>query len=113
MVGDFSVAAHSTVTMPARYLASKYRLAFVALVVHLLAPLRNQSGSFTEGMGIHARVVPSGFRISTRVMTSKLRQPAAGLGSKPCVLARRGNAAATESAPPALRNVRRSMMVSL
>src|SRR5262245_24990644 len=98
--GAFSLAFHSATAIPAPYFPS-VALRTCALPDQLLPSTFWKSPS-TEGSGIHARGAPSGFRISTRVVISKVRQLLA-FGSKGscCEKATRGRDPSTDAAAPA------------
>src|SRR5262245_48660611 len=66
------------------------------------------------GTGSQTWVTPAGFSTSTRVVISNVRHaPGWGLKSLCCANAARGSAAASGSAAPVLRKMRRSMTVLL
>jgi hypothetical protein len=111
MVAHFSAGAHC-------------HDACMALGVKVQAGLRGVGRPFTGTAAKPVRLVhrrygnpfPSGaFGLQDLDASNHLEMAPAvtGLGFKPCALARRGNAAVSESASPAPRNVRRSRMVSL
>src|SRR5437667_11009231 len=107
--GVRSPSAHSTCSICAPYLESWMSSADLALVVHWLPRGCVQPGSATAGNGNQACGLPAGLTISTRVVTSNLRQ-ASGRGvNGSSADAPRGNAAVAANAAPPRKNSRRNM----
>src|SRR6185437_3238770 len=105
MTGFWTSALHSTCSISAPYLGSRTRSMTLALPVQLTLPGRCQSAPSKVGRGIHALLAKVG---STRVMTTKLRQPD-GAGEKLTLSAdaRRGARPAAVAAIPAFKTSRR------
>src|SRR5262249_4044753 len=99
-------SVHSTCSICAPYFPSPLSTADVALLVHSLPSGRVQPGAATAGSGNHACAFAAGLTISTRVVTSYLRQTS-GVGVNGALAkAPRGNAASAVSAAPPCKNSR-------
>src|SRR5262249_23091240 len=108
--GAPSPSAHSTCSICAPYLESRVSTADFALVVHSLPRGCVQPCSATAGHGSQAGVLPAGLTISTRVVTSNLRQVSGRGVNGSSAHAPRGNATAAVSAAPPLKNSRLNML---
>src|SRR5438876_5229162 len=107
--GVRSPSAHSTCSICAPYFESRMSSADLALVVHSLPSGCVQPDSATAGKGNQACGLPAGLTISTRVVTSNLRQ-ASGRGvNGSSADAPHGNAAAAANAAPPRKNSRRNI----
>src|SRR5260221_5837462 len=106
--GAASFALHRAYRIPAPYLFSRTTFTLSALPDQEFPSLRTQAGASTEGSGNQACAPASGFSISMREVTSKLRQPGVDADSALCcVKAARGQATAVEIATPVARKLRR------
>src|SRR5262249_41425417 len=91
------------------YLGSRMSTADFALVVHSLPRGCVQLGSATAGNGNQACALPAVLTISTRVVTSNLRQLSGRGVNGSSAHAPGGNATAAASAAPSLKNSRLNM----